>query len=106
MLPVSFGPLAVAATGSASYLISGTFGGGDNSLSSDGHSNFAHTVSFPTAGPVFDLPAGFTANSVSGLIVDNQWTGGAVTGVPEPASLALLGIGLAGFVAVRRRKTT
>lgn len=40
-----------------------------------------------TAGPVFDLPAGFTVNSVSMGVVDNQWI---FAPVPEPASLALV----------------
>jgi hypothetical protein len=43
--------------------------------------DFRNTVSFPTDGPVFDLPAGYTANSVDGSIVDNRW-------VPVPAAPA------------------
>jgi len=66
--------------------------------------DFAHTVSFPTAGPVFNLPAGYTANSVSGLIVNNQWTGGAVAPVPEPSSLLLMVSGLAGLIGFGWRK--
>lgn len=67
--------------------------------------NFANTVSFPTAGPVFNLPAGYTANSVSGLIVNNQWTGDGVASVPEPSSLLLLMVsGLAGLIGFGWRK--
>ena len=31
-------------------------------------------VSFSRTGPVFDLPAGFTVDSIDGNIEDNQWT--------------------------------
>jgi len=35
--------------------------------------NFSDGLNFPSTGPVFTLPAGYTANSVSGNIVDNQF---------------------------------
>ena len=59
---------------------------------SEAQSNFFNTVHFPTSGPVFNLPAGFTANSVCGLIVNNQWAGA----VPEPSTgvLAIVAGGL------------
>jgi hypothetical protein len=46
--------------------------------------DFGHTLSFPKDRPVFDLPAGFTANSAAFGIVDNQYV------VPEPATAVLL----------------
>ncbi len=43
------------------------------SIFADGVSDLSHTVSFPSAGPVFNLPDGFTVNSESGLIVNNRY---------------------------------
>lgn len=62
------------------------------------------TFGFPTDRPVFNLPDGFTANSASGLIVNNRWVGPASSTVPEPATIALVGIGLAGLGLGRRRR--
>ncbi len=68
--------------------------------------DFLNTMSFPTNGAVFILPNGFTANSVSGNIVDNQFVGVSTTSpVPEPSSFALLGtacIALVGYGWQRR----
>ena len=74
----------------------------------DAFADFSHTAMF--APSVFNLPAGWTANSLDGCIVNNSYlcapqTGNVPpSGVPEPASLALLGIGLAGLATLRRRK--
>jgi hypothetical protein len=48
---------------------------------------FNNTVSFAKNGPAFELPEGYTVNSVSANIVNNHW----IPPAPEPAS-ALLGL--------------
>ncbi len=74
--------------------------GSSNAGGGTASSDFFDTVHFPTAGPVFDLPEGYTANSVSGNIVDNHWVG-----VPEPTSAVLGLFAAAGMavLAIRRR---
>jgi hypothetical protein len=47
--------------------------------------DFISTVSFPTEGPVLNLPPGFTFNSADGQVVDNRWLGGGGD-VPPPAT--------------------
>ncbi len=71
----------------------------------DASSLFDSTLSFPLSGPVFNLPEGYTVNSVGGLIVDNRWLGLADPGpgpqpVPVPSSLALM---FAGLMLLARR---
>lgn len=61
---------------------------------------FGNTLKFTTDGPVFDLPTGWTVNSVQGNIVDNHFT--LQASVPEPGSLGLV---LAGITLAARRKT-
>ena len=63
-------------------------------------SNFFDTVHFSTTGPVFNLPDGFTANSATGLIVNNQWAGA----VPEPGSIVLSILGCMGLTVFRRSR--
>lgn len=59
-------------------------------------SSTARAFSFPLGGPVFNLPAGWTANSADGSIVSNAF-------IPEPATAMLLVGGLA--VLARRGRT-
>lgn len=69
-----------------------------------GHSNtatsdFQHTLSFARSGSVFNLPAGFTANSSDFGIVDNRFS------VPEPRLTAIAGTCLI-LMLLRRRQTS
>lgn len=56
-------------------------------------------MTFAEGGPVFDLPPGYTANSVDGQIVDNVY-------VPEPGADWMLAIGLVGLALVTNRRRT
>jgi hypothetical protein len=38
-------------------------------------------ISFPSAGPVFNVPAGYTVNSVQANVVNNEWQGNLATSV-------------------------
>jgi hypothetical protein len=56
--------------------------------------DFASTLNFTTGGPVFALPPGYTANSVSGDIVDNVFVGitPAVPALGGPAFVVLFSL--------------
>jgi hypothetical protein len=64
--------------------------------------SFGNTMGFPTSGPVFTLPEGYTVNSADGSIQNNRFVG-ASTAVPEPGTLALLGVGALTLGVYRRR---
>jgi hypothetical protein len=66
-----------------------------DSFNAAANTDFSGTLAFATDVPVFALPAGYTANSVEGGIVNNQF-------VPEPSTGLLVLSGLLGFAARRR----
>jgi hypothetical protein len=74
------------------------FNGGSPGDFSEGQANFYDTLNFSTSGPVFNLPDGFTANSLSGQIINNQFVG-----LPEPALATLLTPLALGITRRRRR---
>jgi hypothetical protein len=76
-------------------------GGGNGS---SGVSSFSDTFGFVAGQLVFDLPAGFTANSPTSFIVDNRFVPvAAAAAVPESSSLLLVMSAL-GLLAILRRR--
>lgn len=66
--------------------------------SAGGSSDYYSSLSFVIDQPVFDLPPGYTANSVSGGILNNSYLG-----VPEPGCLAFTAVA-AGLMTMFRRR--
>lgn len=64
---------------------------------------FGSTANLPLLADVFNLPAGYTANSISANIVDNAWLGTpvSVSAVPLPGAFWLM---ITGIVLVRSRR--
>jgi hypothetical protein len=58
--------------------------------------DYSRTLAFSTQRPVFNLPAGYTANSAQALVVNNSFI------VPEPATLGLAAP--AALLALARRR--
>lgn len=67
--------------------------------------DFGSTMSFPTSGPVFNLAAGYSANSVSAGIVDNAWTLTPVSVSAVPLPPAILGFAGALWLLGRRPRS-
>ena len=52
--------------------------------------DFGDPISFPTRGPVFNLPAGFTVNSPRAGVVNNRFVGGPGSDTTPPVTTAAL----------------
>jgi hypothetical protein len=61
------------------------------SFTAEANSDLGNTLTFVTDRPVFDLPAGYTANSTDGGIIDNAFV------APEPGCIALIAAALLMF---------
>ncbi len=81
--------LTLSASASAGYSYGGTTTASTAALAT-ASADFDNTLTLGSGGQVFNLPPGYTANSVDGRIVNNRL-------VPEPPTLALLGAGVAGL---------
>jgi hypothetical protein len=57
-------------------------------IDTNGLADFTHTVTFPSVGPVFNLPPGYTANAPSVGIVNNRWTLGGPGPDTAPPAIA------------------
>ena len=66
---------------------------------------FDNSLDFVTGQDLFVLPAGYTANSDDGLIVNNRFIGNAAPQptLPEPGTLSLLAASVLAIVARRPR---
>ena len=67
-----------------------------------GFADFLNTLAFPSTGPVFNLPNGYTASSTQAGIMDNKLA--SATATPVPASWTLIGFcaALLGIIKLRR----
>ncbi len=77
-------------------------GGGSSSVRAD----FMSTLTLAPAGPLFDLPAGYSATSADWNVDGNRWcpSGCVAPAIPEPSTWVLALLGLGALVGMRRRR--
>ncbi len=80
-------------------IIAGTQGASRDGAAVAGASNFLDTLFLANDGPVFNLPDGYTAHSLSARIVDNH-----VQPVPLPATLFMFGAAVLALACRRRER--
>jgi hypothetical protein len=73
---------------------------GSAPVSNSAIADFANSLDLPIGSDIFNLPAGFTANSTDFNIVDNRLLG-AVSGVPEPSTFPLVCLSILVFATGR-----
>ena len=76
--------LQLIAGASAFYAVGASSGPGPHTMDLLAISDFSSTLTFDRSGPVFNVPAGYTVNSVSAGVIDNRFI------VPDPTTLAML----------------
>jgi hypothetical protein len=88
---------------------SGQGSGGAEHNFATAFSDFFNTAGLWDGGPLFNLPQGYTAHSLDGLVVDNRLVlpgsgGGGPAPVPAPPTLELFLLGAAAALAPRIRR--
>jgi hypothetical protein len=75
-----------------------------SSAGATGGADFGHSFDFPLGTDLFNLPQGVTVDEPDTFVTDNRFAPGGPSPVPEPASIAILALGLCVFGMKRLAK--